>query len=327
MAYCWLSTEGIFAPKEEDSREIGQFRTISLLNVEGKIFLSLLSRRMTKFFINNGYIDTSVQKGGIPGVSGCIEHTSVITQVISEARKNRGELAVIWLDLANAYGTIPHKVVELTLERYHIPEKIRALLKDYYGKFKMRFSVNDYITAWQDLEIGIITGCTISVIIFAATVNFLIKCREKMSRGAVFKVTGTVQPPTRAFMDDMTIMTRTIQQGRWTLDELAEIFTWARMKFKPAKSRSLVIKNGKPKKVIFKINGDPLPTVEEKPIKCLGKWFDITGNDKSSIVTMVEQTETWLKLIDRSGLPGTYKAWCYQHGILPRITWPMYIYI
>jgi len=144
-------------------------------------------------------------------VSGFIEHTSVITQIMNEARKNRGELAVIWLDLANAYGTIPHKIVELTLEQYHVPEKIRMLLKDYYDRFKMRFSVTDYTTSWQDLEIGIVTGCTISVIIFAATVNFLIKCTERISRGAVSKETGIVQPPTRAFMDDMTVMTRTIQ--------------------------------------------------------------------------------------------------------------------
>ena len=58
--------------------------------------------------------------------------------------------------------------------------------------------------------------------------------------------------------------------------DLAEIFTWARMKFKPAKSRSLVIKNGKPK-IIFKIDGNPIPTVKDKPIKCLGKWFTFDG--------------------------------------------------
>ena len=66
--------------------------------------------------------------------------------------------------------------------------------------------------------------------------------------------------------------------------------------------------------------------MHEKPIKCLGKWFDITGSDKSSIKDIVEQAETWLMQVDKSGLPGTYKAWCYQHGILPRLTWPMYIY-
>ena len=113
---CWTVSEGIFAPKEQNSTEINQFRTISLLNVEGKIFMSLLSRRLTSFLLKNEYIDTSVQKGGIPGVAGCMEHTSVITQIIREA-KEKGELAVIWLDLANAYVTLPHQLIDITLQK------------------------------------------------------------------------------------------------------------------------------------------------------------------------------------------------------------------
>ena len=66
----------------------------------------------------------------------------MITQIIKEARQNKGELAVIWLDLANAYGTIPHKLVEPTLARYHVLEKFRSLIHDYYAQFNMRFTVN-----------------------------------------------------------------------------------------------------------------------------------------------------------------------------------------
>ena len=104
-------------------------------------------------------------------MSGCIEHTSVTTQIIKEASQNKRELAVIWLDLANAYRTIPHKLVELTLARYYVPEKFSSLIHDYYALFNMRFTVNGYKTTLQRLEIGIITGCTISVITFAAAVN------------------------------------------------------------------------------------------------------------------------------------------------------------
>ena len=78
---------------------------------------------------------------------------SSINRIIKEVRSNRGELAVIWLDLTNAYGIIPHKLVELTLERYHhIPRKIRTMLSDYYEKFKMRFSVTNYTTSRKILK-------------------------------------------------------------------------------------------------------------------------------------------------------------------------------
>lgn len=57
-------------------------------------------------------MDTSVQKGGVPGVPACLEHSGVVTQLIREAREGKGDLAVLWLDLANVYGSIPHKLVE-----------------------------------------------------------------------------------------------------------------------------------------------------------------------------------------------------------------------
>ena len=59
---CWQRAEGIFVPKEKDSKHVSQFRTISLLNVEGKIYFAILAKRLTTYLMVNQYIDTSVQK-------------------------------------------------------------------------------------------------------------------------------------------------------------------------------------------------------------------------------------------------------------------------
>ncbi|KAI4879743.1 hypothetical protein NFI96_004950, partial [Prochilodus magdalenae] len=107
VAQQWRHAEGVWIPKEENASTIEQFRVISLLSVEGKVFFSIVARSLTKFLLGNGYIDTSVQKGGIPKTPGCIEHTGVVTQLIREAREEKGDLAVLWLDLANAYGLTP----------------------------------------------------------------------------------------------------------------------------------------------------------------------------------------------------------------------------
>lgn len=85
----WKLAEGCFVPKEEGSSTISQFRTISLLNVECKIFFSVLARRITTYMMQNHYINPSIQKGGIPGFSGCLEHTSMITQLIQEAKRKK----------------------------------------------------------------------------------------------------------------------------------------------------------------------------------------------------------------------------------------------
>lgn len=165
----------MWIPKEENSEKIDQFRMMSLLSVEEKIFFSVMATRLTEYFLENKYIDTSVQKGGIPGVPGCLKHTGVDLQLLREARENKGNLVVLWLDLANAYGSIPHRLVEKALQKHHVPENIREPIMDYYNNFHVRVSAGPETSDWCRLEIGIITGCTLSVILFSLAINMLVK--------------------------------------------------------------------------------------------------------------------------------------------------------
>ncbi|KAG1925127.1 hypothetical protein F2P79_025744 [Pimephales promelas] len=270
----WKLAEGCFVPKEEGSSSIAQFRTISLLSVECKIFFSVLAKRLTSYMTQNQYINTSIQKGGVPGFSGCLEHTSMITQLIQEAKQKKSDLTVIWLDLANAYGSVPHDLIQEGLDHYHIPMAIRDMISSYLGGIKLRFTAGQFTTNWQDLQKGIPTGCTISPILFVMGMNLLVGAAEGVTRGPTLE-SGISQPVLRAFMDDITITTGTHVQARWVLETLGAVATWARMSFKANKSRSLVIRKGKPTgRFSLHVQGEAIPSIEDNPVKCLGKWFD-----------------------------------------------------
>ena len=104
MVNCEKQNENLFLKKK-----VNNFRTISLMNVEGKLYFAMRADRLMNFVLENGYVDNSIQKGGVPGVSGCLEHTAVLSQMIREAKAEKKNLVVTWLDIANAYGSIPHK--------------------------------------------------------------------------------------------------------------------------------------------------------------------------------------------------------------------------
>ncbi|XP_063442557.1 uncharacterized protein LOC134722855 [Mytilus trossulus] len=109
-------SRGVFYSKR---RNVGGHHTISdnfPPKCRRKIFFSIMARRMTSYMTDNNYVDTSVQKGGIPGFSRCIEHTSIISKLIQEAKVNKKDLTVVWLDLANAYGTVPHMLIQQSLD-------------------------------------------------------------------------------------------------------------------------------------------------------------------------------------------------------------------
>ncbi|XP_052223860.1 uncharacterized protein LOC127839510 [Dreissena polymorpha] len=296
VSEAWKEAEGIFTPKERNSKTVNQFRTIS----------------------------TSVKKGGVPGFSGCIEHTSAITHLISEAKKGRKDLTVVLLDLTNAYGSIPHQLVYTALRHYHVDGHIQKIITSYLDGIKLRFTVGDQLTRWQRLVKGIVTGCTVSVVLFIMGMNLLKNAAQRETRGLK---SGIYLPSSRGFMDELTLTTTTHVQARWMLTALTDVASWGRMKFKAAKSRSLVINKGQAtERFKLYVQNEEVYSIVTSPIKCLCKWFDSSLQDRDNVKKLEQQVEEGLKKIDRCGLSGKFKAWLYQHALLPRLIWPLMLY-
>lgn len=101
-------------------------------------------------------------------------------------------------------------------------------------------------------------------------------------------------------------------QARWVLTKLDEVATWARMTFKPRKSRSMIIRKGNiTDKYNLLIQGEVIPSIKDNPIKCLGKWYDESLKDRNNVHSTEKQVEGWLKNIEKSRLPGKFKTWLY----------------
>ncbi len=93
------------------------------------------------------------------------------------------------------------------------------------------------------------------------------------------------------------------------------------------KVQVLVLKKGKiTDRFRFRLVEYQIPSVTERPVKSLGKVFNCRLKDRDSIKANVADLEGWLRTVDKSRLPGRFKAFVYQHGILPRILWPLLIY-
>ena len=105
-----------------------------------------MASRLTEHLTENEYMNTSVQQGGIPEVSGCLEHATMIWEAIQRFKSEKLNLAVVWLDLANAYGSVLHQMIQLALRMYHVQEDIQVMLDTYFNGFRMTFSANSYTT-------------------------------------------------------------------------------------------------------------------------------------------------------------------------------------
>ena len=323
-------SDGIFIPKVEkpNCNEIADFRQIALMNCGGKMFWSMIADGLYKYLVtDNGFIDVTVQKGSIRGTPGCWEHTAMMWSALKECKLSNKSLAVLWLDLANAYGSVPHQLIVFALRRYRVPDRIIEIVIKYYWGLWGRSSASTASSDWFLYEVGIFAGCTLSVILFLLAFNIII---EYLKLGGItrFRLTGDFEIETfRAFMDDISILTPSVLETEKALRRTEDVLKWARMKLKAVKSRSLVISGGKPLAVSpFAVGGSSIPSLQEKTLKTLGRFYDACITDEVSRNRLKLKLMDGLRTIDRSNLLGSMKVWTLQHLLIPKVQWQLMLY-
>jgi hypothetical protein len=77
----------ILLAKSGDTSSPASMRNIALGNSEGKLFFAIVARRIQRHMMSNFYFDGVTQKGFMPGISGCVEHASVMREALGDARR------------------------------------------------------------------------------------------------------------------------------------------------------------------------------------------------------------------------------------------------
>jgi len=150
---------------KEDPKYPSNFRPIALTSCIGKIFTTILKNRWLKHMLGNGYLDRSVQKAFMSATPGCIEHQAKLAAILCDARTKHKSLVVCWLDLANAYGSVHHSLINFSLVHYHAPPSFSRLIQVMYDGHSASVMTQDWSTPAFPLQIGVYQGDPLSVVI------------------------------------------------------------------------------------------------------------------------------------------------------------------
>ena len=110
----------------------------------------------------------------MPTTLGCAEHHLKLASILSEAKRRHKSLAVCWLDLANAYGSVHHSFIQFPLRYYHVPPQFCRTLKALYTGLSAKIIATDWSTPVIPLKIGVYQGDPLLVVIFNMEMNTLI---------------------------------------------------------------------------------------------------------------------------------------------------------
>ena len=152
-----------------------------MCDVVVKLFAAVLADRLTCWAIAN-YRLSAAQKGFLPH-EGCLEHSFMLHRVLKSARARKKEVVVAWLDLADAFGHVPHAVILRALVDVGVPTRVVDTVASLYQGTTVRVRTRDGYTEAIPMLSGVRQGCPLSTILFDLVIDPLVRSAEELVAG------------------------------------------------------------------------------------------------------------------------------------------------
>ena len=276
----WAESKVILIKKDENGSDDNpiNFCMISLTLNIGKLYHSLEAQRMIDFMVGNKYLDPLAQKAYIEGINGCVEHVTVVQEIIQHAKLKHKTVHITWFDLEDAFGSVPHVLIPFVMAHYNIPTIITKYISNLYSKLKGKVICQDWESDLFQFLKGVFQGDPLSGVIFLIIFNPIIeyiKCHKEKHWYQLTTKTDATFVNTTPFADDFNVISRNIRQHQALVTDVENKLQSMGLIIKAPKCRSLSIQSGKTTNIQFylKTNTDnrvPISSVIEKPMKFLG---------------------------------------------------------
>ena len=233
-------------PKEgKDSERCENYRPISILNSDYKIYTTILSKRLETFMVE--LIDED-QSGFIKGrqTQDNIRRT---LHIIEELQREGESALLISLDAEKAFDSVSWRFLYLCLERLGFNTESINTIKTLYQDPRARIKINGSLTNWFKLERSTRQGCCLSPTLFAIFIEPLAQAirQEENIEGVRLKVR---EHKIGLFADDVLIYLKRPNTDLPTLMKLLEDYNYlSGYKLNVAKTQVLSI-NYSPSQVI-----------------------------------------------------------------------------
>ncbi len=199
-------------PKTGDLRHLSNWRPISLLCTDYKLFSKVLANRL-KMVI--GDLVSPDQSCGIPGRS-IYDNIFLIRDLVT-GNCVKEDFGLVFLDLAKAFDSIDHEFLCHVLQACGLGANFRAYIALLYAGISSLIKVNNEFCPPIKVQRGVRQGCPLSGLLFALALEPLLIALRKDIPGLVL---SPGHPPLTlsAYADDLCV----IIKGKGDSDALAK---------------------------------------------------------------------------------------------------------
>ena len=104
----------------------------------------------------------NIQKRFTPNISGTLEHTAQMVDIIGKASIRQRSVVITLLDLKNAFSEVHHNLIQSVLSFHHIPDQIKLIVNHLYTDFQTSIITSDFCTPFITVSRGILKGDCLS---------------------------------------------------------------------------------------------------------------------------------------------------------------------
>jgi hypothetical protein len=236
--------------------------------------------------------------------------------MLEEAKITEQDLYLTFIDLTNAFGTVPADGITKALAMIGCPDHFLKIANDLYDNISMWFRLRAEDKAEGNpisLERGVRQGCPLSPIIFIIVFNPLLLWLEEAhlprnsTRTLGFRPSdATPRTPHLAFCDDLLMTSQDLPSAAESARRLACFCELMGLDVNHGKCGTVVLKKGAHVNSRLLLAGKPLPSIhplgDKQRYKYLGYWVSGTPDWQNTMDVASKETLRRTACIAGSGL-------------------------
>ena len=159
-------------PKKGDLSIVTNYRPISLLNSENKLFERVVFKHLYNHLYRNNLL-TSLQSGFIPGDS-TVNKLTYLYNTFCQALDVGKEVCVVFCEISKAFDRVWHAGLLLKLEAAGVTGEVLTWFKSYLSYRKQRVVLPGAVSDWLFLNAGFPQGSILGPLLFLLYINDIV---------------------------------------------------------------------------------------------------------------------------------------------------------